>query len=58
MVEPSHQVLDCTCVFEKTDRYGAVVRKQVMKKAFLEMGRNQFQDIVLKVSHAEGCQGN
>ena len=40
------------------DRSGTVLRAQSLNKAELEIGRNQFQDVVLKVSCPEGKQGN
>lgn len=51
-------VLNCTCVIEKIDKAGAVLKKQILKKAILEIGRNQFEDIVLKIASPKGCEGN
>lgn len=57
-MESFGSVLCCTCRIEKVDRSGTVLRAQSLNKAELEIGRNQFQDVVLKVSCPEGKQGN
>ena len=49
--------LNCTCILENTDQSGVVLKKQVVKKATLDLGRNEFGDVVLKVSYPEGKQG-
>lgn len=49
--------LNCTCILETTDQCGVVLKKQVVKKATLDLGRNEFGDVVLKVSYPEGKQG-
>lgn len=56
-MESSENVLSCTCRIETIDKTGAVLKTQTLTKAELIIGRNQFQDVVLKVSYPEGKQG-
>ena len=49
--------LACTCVLERLDDSGATLRRQALKKVTLELGRNEFDDVVLRICHAEGVQG-
>ncbi len=49
--------LKCSCVVEHLDGQGQVLRKQPLKSATLDLGRNEVEDVVLKVSHASGALG-
>ena len=50
-------VLSCTCVAETLDDSGCVLRRHMIKKAVLDLGRNEQSDIVLRVTHQEGKEG-
>ena len=47
----------CTCVVENVGETGQVTRKQVLKTAILDLGRNELDDVVLKLTHKEGKLG-
>ena len=47
----------CTCVVEYLDGAGQTLRKQVLKTATLDLGRNEVGDVVLRVAHSEGTVG-
>ena len=47
----------CTCVVEYQDAVGQTLRKQVLKTAVLDLGRNELGDVVLRVDHGEGTLG-
>ena len=47
----------CTCVVEYQDVVGQTLRKQVLKTAVLDLGRNELGDVVLRVAHGEGTLG-
>lgn len=49
--------LRCTCVVENVGESGQVTRKQVLKTAILDLGRNELDDVVLKLTHKEGKLG-
>ena len=49
--------LRCTCVVENVGETGQVTRKQVLKTAILDLGRNELDDVVLKLTHKEGKLG-
>ena len=46
--------LKCSCVVEHVRNTGEVLRKQVFKSAMLDLGRNEVEDIVLKLSDCNG----
>ena len=50
--------IQCTCTIENFDQTGAVLRKQLMKKSSLELGRSEFGDVVIKLSCPDGKQGD
>ena len=50
-------VLVCTCVVMSFDQSGTVLMKKTLKKATVECGRNQFEDVVLRISYIDGIQG-
>ena len=49
--------LACSCVVEYLDTSGQTLRKQCLKAALLELGRNELGDVVLRVSHTDGTLG-
>ena len=49
--------LKCSCTVEHMSDSGQVLRKQVCKSAVLDLGRNEVDDVVLKLSHDNGTQG-
>lgn len=49
--------LKCTCLVEYVSEIGQVLRKQAFKTAILDLGRNELDDIVLKLTHKEGSVG-
>lgn len=49
--------LKCTCVLECVNDYGQVIQKRTFKSAVLDLGRNEVNDVVLKLSHSEGSFG-
>lgn len=49
--------LKCSCVVEHMNDYGQVLRKQACKDARLDLGRNEVEDVVLKLSNSNGVQG-
>lgn len=49
--------LKCSCIVEHVNDTGQVLRKQVFKSARLDLGRNELEDVVLKLSHPDGSQG-
>lgn len=49
--------LKCSCVMQDMSEDGQVLRHQVCKSAVLDLGRNEVDDIVLKLSHTNGVQG-
>ncbi len=49
--------LKCSCVVEHTGETGQVLRKQVFKSARLDLGRNELDDVVLKLAHPDGKLG-
>ena len=60
-MEPALQLesggLKCTCVVEHVDESGQVLRKETCKSALLDLGRNEVEDVVLKLTHSNGVQG-
>lgn len=56
-VEMEANGLRCTCVVENVGESGQVTRKQVLKTAILDLGRNELDDVVLKLTHKEGKLG-
>ena len=50
--------IECTCTVENFDQTGTVLRKQLIKKSSLELGRSEFGDVVIKLSCPEGKQGD
>lgn len=50
--------LTCSCVVESLDASGVSLRKQVLKKVALELGRNEVGDVVLRLTYPEGKQGD
>lgn len=49
--------IHCTCVVEYLDSVGQTMKKQVLKTAVLDLGRNELGDVVLRVAHGEGTLG-
>lgn len=49
--------IQCSCIVEYLKETGEVLRRQALKSAAVELGRNEVQDIVLRLSHAEGKLG-
>jgi ATP-dependent DNA helicase PIF1 len=49
--------LKCSCVIQHMSDVGEVLRAQTCKGAVLDLGRNEVEDIVVKVSHTDGVQG-
>ena len=49
--------LRCTCVVEYLDSAGQTIRKQALKTAILDLGRNEIGDVVLRVCHNDGTLG-
>lgn len=49
--------LRCTCVVEHLDSSGQTLRKQVLKSAILDLGRNELQDVALRICHDSGTLG-
>lgn len=49
--------LKCTCAVEHTGDTGQVSRRQLLRSAWLDLGRNEVDDVVLKLSHPEGKLG-
>ena len=49
--------LKCSCVVEHVGEAGQVLRKQVLKSAILDLGRNEVEDVVLLLSHSAGKLG-
>lgn len=49
--------LRCSCVVEYVGEVGQVLRKQVLKSAMLDLGRNEVEDVVLLISHSGGKLG-
>lgn len=49
--------LKCSCVIQYMREDGQVLRDQPCKSAVLDLGRNEVDDIVLKLSHTNGVQG-
>lgn len=49
--------LKCSCTVEHMSDSGQVLRKQVCKAAVLDLGRNEVDDVVLKLSHDNETQG-
>ena len=49
--------LKCSCVIQYMSEEGQVLRGQVCKSAVVDLGRNEVEDIVLKVTHMDGVQG-
>eukprot|EP00731_Ephydatia_muelleri_P018036 Em0011g76a len=47
----------CSCTVEHLKETGEVLRRQPLKAAAIELGRNELRDIVLRLSHAEGKLG-
>ena len=47
----------CTCIAENVSETGQVLRRKVMKRAYIDLGRNELGDVVLKLTHNEGKQG-
>ena len=50
--------IECTCTIENFDQTGAVLRKQLIKKSSLELGRSEFGDVVIKLSCPDSKQGD
>ena len=44
----------CSCVVEYLDSSGQTLRRQALKAAVLEVGRNEVGDVVLRVCHGDG----
>lgn len=49
--------LKCSCVIQYMSDGGQILRDKVCKSAVLDLGRNEVDDIVFKVSNADGVQG-
>lgn len=49
--------LRCTCVVEYVDSSGQTLRKQALKSAILDLGRNELEDVVLRICHDGGTVG-
>ena len=49
--------LRCTCVVEYLDTGGQTLRKQALKAAIVDLGRNELGDVVLRVCHGDGALG-
>lgn len=49
--------LRCSCVVEHVGDVGQVLRKQVLKSAVLDLGRNEVEDVVLLISYSGGKLG-
>ena len=47
----------CSCIVEHLKETGEVLRRQSLKSAAVEIGRNELRDIVLRLSHVEGKLG-
>lgn len=47
----------CSCVVEYLDSSGQTLRKQALKTAVLELGRNELEDVVLRVCYDNGTLG-
>lgn len=46
--------LKCSCTVAKVNEVGEVLHKQLCKSAILELGRNEVEDVVLKLSYPSG----
>lgn len=44
--------LKCSCVLENCDKSGIVTKRQTLKKATLYLGRNDLNDIVIKIEYS------
>lgn len=49
--------LSCTCTLETLDNAGTVLRKKMVRKGVLTLGRNEFGDVVVKITSPQGSQG-
>ena len=49
--------LKCCCTVEHLNDHGQVLRKQVCKASVLDLGRNEVEDVVLRLSHSNGVLG-
>lgn len=49
--------LRCSCVVEHVGDVGQVLRKQILKSAVLDLGRNEVEDVVLLISYSGGKLG-
>ena len=49
--------LRCSCVVEYLDPCGQALRKQTLRTAILDLGRNELGDVVLRVCHGDGAVG-
>lgn len=49
--------LKCCCIVEHVNDHGQVLKKEACKSAVLDLGRNEVEDVVLKVSHTKGTLG-
>lgn len=49
--------LKCSCAIQYMGEEGQVLRTQMCKSAVLDLGRNEVEDIVLKVTHTDGVRG-
>lgn len=49
--------LKCSCTVEHLTDQGQVLRKQACKSSVLDLGRNEVDDVVLKLTHGTGVLG-
>ena len=49
--------LKCSCLIEYVSDNGQALRKQVLKTARLDLGRNEVEDVVILISHPQGKLG-
>ena len=49
--------LKCSCTVEYLDDQGQVQRRQACKSSVLDLGRNEVDDVVLKLTHSTGVLG-
>ena len=56
-MEASGVSVKCTCVVEQVGDSGQPLKRTVYKSAMLELGRNELEDVVLKLAHANGKLG-
>ncbi len=52
--ESEGSLIKCTCVVEKVNDLGEIINKRPCKSATLELGRNEVNDVVLKLCNSSG----